>query len=705
MKNTLLFLLILFGTLSVSAQNVEEAYEWPVKGAKAGEGIIYAPQTYIDGELNFANLFITAPLDAEIISPCDGSIYSISIVYLSSLTYSSTFHYDPNETLDEALLSIRSKLDKAFDPPYLSINVAIQSKDGNVVWISGLSGTPSFKTGQKIKRGDFLGKMGHSYNKIQEPSINVSMSRNSKPIDPMSPFGIKSTFIPPGEIKPVEMLTKEQAKEDFLLYIDILKEAYPGLYNVLTDTELDEYVNSTIASIEAKEEMSYDKFRLLINEAVAKIHDSHIYLHPTLWQTNNSSPQSQPAVWYGFIDGKFICTMATKEYEELIGEEVASINGFAPDSALSIIYSQTSGYDAKVEQYKEYRAATLGFGDLFKNQDGFNAVVELADGRRMEIKEVDTKRNMPEYVNSMRAFFYTNFRREMVEGKMLNDSTAYLGLTSFALNQVQVEEVKNFVDSIAETPYLIIDVRNNSGGHTEVLQQIYSYIAGEPMTLDGYMKVNKKGNFTAADYSLNYVGVEGDIFPEYQPEEGKEGFYLRSEVENAITPDSLVNYKGKVYVLANENSISAATLFPALLVRNHRGVVVGRETRTAYHFMNAYKFMDIRLPHSMISITIPLVEIVFDTMENERVPFGRGVMPDYPVPLTLEEITSENGDAILNHALQLIENGEYIRGENPFIQAEVETLKAMPISKILLIVGPAICFIVPLIMLFARRRK
>ena len=61
-------------------------------------------------------------------------------------------------------------------------------------------------------------------------------------------------------------------------------------------------------------------------------------------------------------------------------------------------------------------------------------------------------------------------------------------------------------------------------------------------------------------------------------------------------PDSAAHYGGKLYVLTNEGPCSAATLFPATVMRSHRGLIIGRETRTAYHYMTALKFADICLP-------------------------------------------------------------------------------------------------------------
>jgi C-terminal processing protease CtpA/Prc len=250
------------------------------------------------------------------------------------------------------------------------------------------------------------------------------------------------------------------------------------------------------------------------------------------------------------------------------------------------------------------------------------------------------------------------------ETKMLTGSTAYLGLGTFGLNQVQVETIGAFLDSIstAKVPNLVIDVRNNGGGHDWVINRLYSYIAGEPMTLHGFSRAGSNTTYRTFAYSINQI-PDAQIFSDYRPEEGREGFYQRSGSGNVVQADSLINYKGRIYMLTNENSVSAATIFPALLVRNHRGVTVGRETRGAYHFMNAVKFVEVRLPSSQIVVRLPIIETHFDDVVNERVPYGRGVMPDYPVALSIEELISD-GDTMLDYTLGLIERGEYFRGDS-----------------------------------------
>ncbi len=664
----LIFLALVAFMMTLSAQEKPPTYLWPIKDGKAGENILSAPQTYIAGELNFSDLFIGAPEGTTVVSPVDGIIPYTAISYYENLTHSGS--YTLTGSYDETLAKLRKDFDKSKDARYLNGILAIQCNDGNKIYISGLTGDICFKTGQKIKRGEPIGKVGYSYRKIKEPSIHVSISRYGKVADPMQSFGIKSTFIPPAEIKPVTTLTKQQAKEDFSIYINSLKEVYPGLYNVLSREELKQYVDETNAYIDSfTGDMSFGQFWYMMQRTVAKIHDSHIYMHGPIWEKPQTTPAGfQPKITIGRINNTLICTNAVKEYQHLIEKPIVSVNGLSADSIKEIISSYITTYDAKVEQYKDYRLA-LNFGAIFRKPygtDRYDMLVEFADGTKADIKGQNVKNGFPQYVNNMRGFHMINRNKNSFALKVLNDSIAYISLSTFSLNQVQVEEIAAFIDSISDKKNLIVDVRNNGGGDAGVLSQLYSYLAGDSMTLDGYMKVNKRGDFESFKYSLNRMS-DDIVFPDYKPEDGKDGYYLRGvESECKVKPDPAINYKGRVYMLANENSLSAAASFPALLVRNHRGVVVGRETGTAYHFMNALKFSDMRLPNSLITITIPLTEICFDTVVNDRVPFGRGVLPDYYVPITYDELTFRNGDAILNYALKLIKNGEYLKNDNPF---------------------------------------
>lgn len=647
----------------------EELYLWPIKGAKRGTNIISAPQGYLGDELNFDDIFIAAPEGTPVYCPVDGTITTVSVFYYHELSYLTSWNMKENfdETIKAARIELETDPDKSFKPKYVSGIIRVKCNDGNTVSIRGLTGTETFKSGQKIIRGTLIGKVAYPYHKIEESAISISISRDSKSADPMTPFGIKSSYIPPMQAKPITSLTQEQAKEDFTIYIDALKEIYPGVYDVVTPEELEQYVSQITTEIDKTDkDLDIAQFWDIMHRTTAKIHDSHIYLHH---YEQPADKTYRPAIEMGWIQGELICTNAWDDnYRKYWRKKIESVNGITADSLKKIIEANVEHYDAQVESYKEYQLATFGYRILSKPPYGnprFDMQVVFAGGEKADIKGVKLENpedgipsilSQSNFINRQKPGYYT---------KIINDSVALLGISTFSLNEVQVEEIGTFIKSISGKNNLIVDIRNNGGGSGEVLSKLYSYIAGEPFTLYGYSKVNKTGHFESFKYSLNRI-VEDELFSAYKAEEGKEGYYLRQDSGTLITPHPTINYKGRIYMLTNENSVSAAAMFPALLIRNHRGVIVGRETRTAYHFMNAVKFADLILPNSSIKITVPLVCNYFDTIVNNRVPYGRGVIPDYVVPITLEELLYMQGDAILNYTLGLITVNAYIKGKDPF---------------------------------------
>lgn len=194
-----------------------------------------------------------------------------------------------------------------------------------------------------------------------------------------------------------------------------------------------------------------------------------------------------------------------------------------------------------------------------------------------------------------------------------------------------------------------------------------------------YSKVLSNTTYPILAHANNYT-ADMEIFREYMPVEGKEGFYAGYDTLRIQQPDSSFHVGGKLYFLTDESSVSAASLLPSILVRNHRAVTVGRETGTSYHFMTAFKFADMLLPHSQIQVRVPLVQCWFDETVTERTPFGRGLMPDYEVPFTPDEYFAEIPDPVLAKAQALIAAGEYL-GPDPFAAVDARCAPAGPLRR------------------------
>lgn len=692
-------------SLAFAAAAEDGEWQWVIEGEPAGTNILYRPQQHIGDELDFDRLFIGAPEGTAVVAPADGIVEYVSVSYLYSLTYIVGSGVGEKNDMQSAIDELASNgRNGRIDPKYVSADITIRLDDGRKIHVAGLWMDRFFKTGSKISRGDVIGRVRRAYHKITEPSISVSVSdAMSRPADPMTPFGLKSTFIPPKEREYRQTLTEAEAKEDIAVIFDALREAYPSLHDVISDDELaafeDEVVAKTHGGISRKD------FGIEMQRIAARIHDSHFLLYPDEAETREIA---LPQLYFGFFGGKLLVTMCHKPYWDYHGREIAAVDGIPADSIRGMVESFISRYDAGVRSRNESMLA-VGASGIYQNyapgasRDG-DMTIEFADGERREFKGWKYRGGDPELRPNWNRYMRTNMYRDgNCSLRELNDSTAYIGISTFVLNETEVDGIRDYIAAHAATPNLIIDVRNNGGGDTKVLARILSYLLDEPSKArGGYAQVLKRGRFESMKHSLNR-SPEDFMFEEYAPEKGIDGFVLRNdETQNIILPDSAVNYKGRIYVLADENSVSAAAMLPAAVMRNHRGAIVGRETRTAYHYMTAYKFAEIQLPNSMFTFYMPLVRLVFDTTECDRIPYGRGVLPDYEVPLTPDEIFGEK-DTILERALELIANGEYL-GDDPFAEADKER-GFNPMPMCLAAAAASIIAIIAIFAIIIRRRR
>lgn len=668
-----LFAVLILLATAVNNAGAAPEWVWPVAGKPSGSDILYRPQQYIDKEHNTANLFIGCSEGEQIVAPADGQIAALYMCCMHTLSYMSTYNYDPDKELRPQAEAIAADSKARIDSRYLCGILSIKLDDGRTLTINGIDITPGFKTGQRIHRADTIGTAGYSYKQIGSPSICLSVSDSGhRPSDPMTPFGLPTTYIPPRKIAVKRQFSAEEARRDILAITAVMKEAYPSLDDMITADEFEELEQAMLDSVAGG--ISRAKLYRLMQTLNGRIHDSHIYLYPDEEeQANRVSAGRSPQIFFGWTHDTCRITICSRKYASLQGRRIVRINGEDADSVRMRIESRTGGYDGRIESMIEERLAV--YSTVVENDD-YDVDIVLDDGTRVEAKGLRSF-NSANYTTMYMDYLLQNYHYpDNISLYMLNDSVAYMGISTFALNNVETESIIQFLDSVADVPAMIIDLRNNGGGDTKVLNRILASILHEPSRARGdIMQVKRRGHFASfRDCCLNYPDTI-DIFPEYTPKEGFDGYCNDSHSDREAI-DTAVNYKGRVYVLTNAMSRSAATIFPAEIVRNRRGVVVGRETGTAYHFMTAYKFADIRLPESGFQWQIPLVRIIYDTTRCERLPYGRGVMPDYPVDLTFDEIYNRP-DSILQYALTLIEEDKYLSEKDPFadIDSAVDTAR------------------------------
>lgn len=670
-KIALIFCVII-SVISVDAQELL----WPMAGKKAGENILYKPQAYIDNKQVFDQLFIGGEEGDIVLCPVDGMLSDIDVSYMVTLDEYYSFDYDTKMTMDENIAT--AKLEEGIDRKNISIGIGIVTDKGH--WaISGLKGGKRFRSGEKISAGDTLGIIGHSYRNIKEPSIVISTyDLAGKPKDPMTPFGLESSFVAFGELKRDNPMSEEKICEDLEVLKQAFIEIYPSLEAHTTKEEWSAYIDSLKTTITSPMNPSFE-FRMLLQEILHKMNDSHLAMMPDPIVQEEQKKRFSSEI-LSLCDDTVRVAATTKKYEQYLWRIVTHINGESVMKYVEERKKMLSNYDEQVES--TVQEALLLMQNVVKGKEAKEHILTFDDGTTATLPLLAKNEViMNDKLAQMFKWRYRNRQTretDFYETRELNDSTSYLGIKTFDIPDKQIEDIKQYLDTCKSN--LIIDVRNNYGGENSALYKIMSFLTDKPMSRQkgGYHRVSKKGRYDMLKYSANYP-PDIELYSDY--EQGENGCYKRDSIETLaiVMPDTAVNYRGKIYVLTNGSSFSAAMLLPSVLVRNRRGVSVGRETGSAYHRMACMDQTEIRLPNTLQTISIPMVQTVFDTTLCERVPMGRGLMPDYPMSLTFYEITDGGDgktDVMLEYALKLIAEGRYLSETDPFEQSDREEEKS-----------------------------
>jgi hypothetical protein len=190
------------------------------------------------------------------------------------------------------------------------------------------------------------------------------------------------------------------------------------------------------------------------------------------------------------------------------------------------------------------------------------------------------------------AFFQIEKDRDMALLKVpsfgIRNMEAYLALLDSAFIRMDRDRISR----------LVVDLRDNEGGHPIFAAQLLSYLTA--------------GEFTY--FQRNNEACEFE--PLYNPMQA-----------NAH------HFKGKLYVLVNGSCLSTTGHLISLISYHTEAKFIGEEPGSTYLCND--KSIQIQLPHSGLEVNIPRSTFVSDvTGFNDSIPFPL----DYPVDMSVEDL-------------------------------------------------------------------
>ena len=259
-------------------------------------------------------------------------------------------------------------------------------------------------------------------------------------------------------------------------------------------------------------------------------------------------------------------------------------------------------------------------------------MTRVAPGSKIEITFINPAETEAQTVSLTAAVEYESLLRTFpsceldqfdlpIEGEFLEEGLAYIHVLSFLGDYQLFARLWDFnlqllVDK--EIPGLIIDLRTNGGGRSDLPIQFAGYFFDEAVPL-----------YQNYYFNEDSLGFE----PSGEPLE--------------IEPAPLL-FEGPIAVLVSPDCVSACESFALALSSGGRSIVVG-------HYPTAGAFGEVsRGQYSMpgdISMQFPTGKSL--SLDGKLIIEGTGVIPQITVPVTVESVLGDE-DAVLEAAIQAL---------------------------------------------------
>lgn len=458
-------------------------------------------------------------------------------------------------------------------------------------------------------------------------------------------------------------------REDLTLLKAALKELHPGLYRYTDEDDLDNAFND---AVDVKTEaISLGESFLRISEFVAKTKCGHTIVNPynqndkianELFEGRNKLPFT-----FSFVNGSMTVERDLSGAGIESGSQILSINGTAAEDLLKWLLRYSDG-DGSNDGQRIYNCSVTGKGsyeffDLYfpfkcppvsgKFEIGFTNSKSRAGYLNRTVDAVTRQERSAKLKNDDSGSAVDSGK--MWELKFLRPEIAKLRLSTFVMYNSDFDWKGFLYDAFdkihqSKAGYLLIDIRGNAGGSTEVVPELISYICNEPMYLASERFVSYE---TVSEQLRPYLSTWDNSFFDRTGSVEKYDDRLFRLKHDAVSSVSIVpkdlSYKGKVYLLTDESNSSATFLLASILKEKGLATLAGRTTGGNLRGITGGNLFFLDLPKTGIEVDIPLIT----TYPTREIP-DSGLEPHIKIERNVSDI-SEGRDTDVEHILKLID--------------------------------------------------
>ncbi|CAL1519649.1 S41 family peptidase [Chitinophaga sp. MM2321] len=474
-------------------------------------------------------------------------------------------------------------------------------------------------------------------------------------------------------------LHPSEMKQDLRLFLDIRKKANSGLYRYRTQRQIDSIYKWAFK--EVRRPMSTLAFYKIILQLTDFEGSCHNYTEP---QADLVGYYNRQRGFFPFalkyIEGNMIFNSKTAQIP--VGSRVMGINGITDKELMQSFYKYITA-DGFTQTEKLSSSVNRSYGLRYLYEYGIKdsfAIAFVAPGATQEqtvtVPAVSLAQRTANLILRHSASVdsvidYTV--QPKYSFKMVNPSTGLLNLRIFSmasgLEDPAFPVYVAFIDSVFQAlnnnniPNLILDIRSNPGGSDPTFEQPMMYLTDSSFkenTLaytifdDGIPYEKYFWGVSTAERMDSMAKADGkrmlkDYFPALH-----NGRNMQNIKYNPVYYPKHPGFKGKLYLLIDENVASAASHLASLVKAYARNVtIVGVETVGGYYGHNGHMSVIYELPHSKIKTKFSIVYVDQDAPVKPDQPVGRGIIPDHTVWPTFSDFM-QNRDTQMEYVLKLI---------------------------------------------------
>lgn len=462
---------------------------------------------------------------------------------------------------------------------------------------------------------------------------------------------------------PPKTFPVEQLRADFAVFRQALQEGHGGLYRYTAKEELDRNFDKVYKML-TKPMTEMEFFKLLL-PIIAQINDGHsgVNLSPDY----NKSLKDKPLLFpfdLRFIKRKAYLFRNYSENQDVdMGGELIAINGTPVSKILETMLPLIPS-DAHIQKSKFRKLeSTHGFGQFFIYCFGevtsYSVTYRPAGKEKIETIKVEGIKY--EDVNGIFKKRYPEDAKEKPPISLhYRDGIPILKIRTFVDYAYQKAKInypefletafKEFAEK--KIKHLIIDLQNNGGGSDTFGKMLAAYFLDKPFL---YYKALEIKNNEFPFFKYTKIPPEQRKFPEERAKKNRRGWYDVLGHPNLGEQKPLQpTFTGKVYILINGGSFSASGECTSVIHFHKKALFAGEECGAGYYGNTSGFMPTVTLPNTNLQVCVPMVRY---TMAVSGYAPDRGIIPDYPVSPTIEDLIQRR-DTVLEYVLNLVKKTE-----------------------------------------------